>query len=580
MSSEPPKKKHKRSRGACLACKSMKKKCDEVKPSCSRCASYDDPIACIYAPPKKRIASRSESAAAQDPPVSPQQEPRQALELQLQQRNSPPLAPIPQPPPAAGGPSADALLWREPAVPSASIAAERELMDSLAALSPSLFIGSWGDVDDTDGRATEEQPLGSPNTIGSISRILPAPLPPPTSLSGAGILPDTSPSSLLAYFASTMARTVVAEHDEDNFYLNVVPSLLSEGLGGEDGILSARSEGSALLHASFSLSCIHAANLGRQSVRLGTLVDEEGQLDKLTALARSHSTTALSLLRAAATRPPSTMESVSELESRGSAVMMLVLQAMSSGDAKLIPSLLIAAEKPLLELHKLSPTSMSSAMIMLHSVYTIADRVGRQKPCEALLWSRTSTPSQNSAEKLLGASQEVFDLWRRIHNLTVSIASCENEEESVWARIGIQQELDSLDEELADKERWSEQWELRPRRVQLGNECWRNALRVLVLRVGFGVHQRDARVQSCVSAMVAALDTIPLGGEVGLSWPLLLCGAEAIGPDRNTFLQFSQRCQWRGSASSKVVEMVMMSAWNGGTRWQESFLLSGCPLVL
>lgn len=280
------------------------------------------------------------------------------MELQQQGHQiSPPLAPLPQPPPVAGGSAVNALLWHDAETTGASTAAERELLDSLAALSPSLFIGSWlvtalqtsfysrshplirriasprfrrGDVDETDGQATEEQALESLGALAAIPRIAPTHLPPPTSLSGAGILPDTSPSSLLAYFASTMARTIVAEHDEDNFYLNVVPSLLSEGLAGEDGILSAGGgKGSALLHASFSLSCIHAANLGRQSVRLGTLVDEEGQLDKLTGLARSHSTTALSLLRAAATREGATVESVSELESRGSAVMMLVLQAVS-----------------------------------------------------------------------------------------------------------------------------------------------------------------------------------------------------------------------------------------------------------
>lgn len=145
---------------------------------------------------------------------------------------------------------------------------------------------------------------------------------------------------------------------------------------------------------------------------------------------------------------------------------------------------------------------------MLHSVYTIADRVGRQKPCESLLWIKATTPSSTSAEKLLGASQEVFDLWRRIHNLTVSISNCENEEENVWARIGIQQELDEVDQQLAEKDQWSEMWKMKARRVQLGNECWRNALRVLVLRVGFGVHQKDARVQNCVRDMVAALEDI------------------------------------------------------------------------
>lgn len=71
-----------------------------------------------------------------------------------------------------------------------------------------------------------------------------------------------------------------------------------------------------------------------------------------------------------------------------------------------------------------------------------------------------------------------------------------------------------------------------------------------------------------------------LGSEVGLSWPLVLVGSEALGADRNSILNFSKRCQWRGSSASRQVEVALMAAWNGGVCWQTSFRESGCPLVL
>lgn len=142
------------------------------------------------------------------------------------------------------------------------------------------------------------------------------------------VLPDATPASLLAYFASTFARTIVAEYDDDNIYTRDIVPLLSRGLPSAEGGGDVSGPMSALLHASYSMSCTHSFNLGRQSVSLGTLVDEEGQLEKLQQLAKSHATSALTMLRTSKAAEGDA-EPVLELELRGAAVMMLVLQAVS-----------------------------------------------------------------------------------------------------------------------------------------------------------------------------------------------------------------------------------------------------------
>lgn len=152
---------------------------------------------------------------------------------------------------------------------------------------------------------------------------------------------------------------------------------------------------------------------------------------------------------------------------------------------------------------------------MLHSVYTLADRVARQQPCAGLCWAASHSikdangPSSSSpAEKILGASAEVFELWREVHNLTLRLGKSSDDEEAVWERIGIQQELDGLEQQLAAREGWAERWQGRPERVKAGNECWRAALRVMVLRKGFAMHTEERRVQSEVKRLVKALEAI------------------------------------------------------------------------
>ncbi|KAM0755348.1 hypothetical protein T439DRAFT_320046 [Meredithblackwellia eburnea MCA 4105] len=286
------------------------------------------------------------------------------------------------------------------------------------------------------------------------------------------------------------------------------------------------------------------------------------------------------------------------MEVTSASVMLLVVQSVLEGDSKLVPLLLTNAESYIRRLTKEHLTPSTINLMMLHSLYQLVNNIVRGKTLTGvqLLWTGIDESQAGLVKTTMGISRAMMELWGRVHSHIVrqreinallskqdkAGGSASGQDELRWEAAEIQAELDNLEVEMADEETWTENWikNEEAARVRLGHQYFRAAVRTYILRAGFGLASRDKRVQVCVKSILQLTRETPVGSEVGLCWPLLITGCEALGPDRDDILSFVKRCQWKGSAPPMRVEQVLMGAWNDGKTWSETLEAVGYPLIL
>ncbi|KAL8276531.1 hypothetical protein RQP46_011079 [Phenoliferia psychrophenolica] len=485
-------------------------------------------------------------------------------------------------------------------------------------------------------RQHQSQPLKSPTTVSPRIKAPPTTFPPftdslldrppelpsiPYLFSGSlgpRALPDGSQNELIQYFQNVTTKTIVAIDDPaNNPYRTTFLSLWRPSRTQS----TQPDANSALLHALFGVSAVHSGNLARARMLRGEIELED--FPDFGSRARTHRGQALRVLREAA-KARSLLEDAEaaaaegedeadrigesgsggdsdaaetakrdELEVTSAAVMLLVVQAVLEGDSKLVPLLLTNAESYIRRLSTERLTTSTVNLMMLHSVYTLMNNIARGRTLTGvkLLWSNIDESQAGLVKATLGISRNMMELWARAHSFIVRQREINDRlarqgpqglDELRWEAAEIQNELDSLDIELSDEEAWYTKW-IRPEeapRVRLGHHFFRAAVRVYILRAGFGTPARDERVQACVQSVLKLMRDTPVGSEVGLSWPLLITGCEALGKDRDEFLSFVKRCQWKGSAPPVRVEQVLMGAWTEGRTWSETLEAVGFPLIL
>ncbi|KAK4703261.1 hypothetical protein P7C70_g2956, partial [Phenoliferia sp. Uapishka_3] len=416
---------------------------------------------------------------------------------------------------------------------------------------------------------------------------------------GPRALPDGSDSELIQYFQNVTTKTIVAiDEAANNPYRTTFLALWRPSRTSSP----TPDANSALLHALFCVSAVHSQNLARARMLRGEI--ELDSFPDFGSRARLHRSQALRLMREAAkarsllddidaegeeedggTSPAGgdtealERERRDELEVTSAAVMLLVIQSVLEGDSKLVPLLLTNAESYIRRLSLTRLTTSTINLMMLHSVYTVINNIvrGRSLTGVNLLWTDIVESQAGLVKATMGISRNMLELWGRAHSLIVRQREIDGNllrsgippprlDELRWEAAEIQANLDDLDIQLADEESWNQKWcraEEAPR-VKLGHQFFRAAVRVYILRAGFGTPARDERVQACVKSVVQLTRDTPIGSEVGLAWPLLITGCEALGTDRDEIMSFVKRCQWKGSAPPVRVEQVLMGAWNDG----------------
>lgn len=196
----------------------------------------------------------------------------------------------------------------------------------------------------------------------------------------------------------------------------------------------------------------------------------------------------------------------------------------------------------------------------MHSLYSILIGMSRQIPIDPseLAWNAFDGDAARAhrgeliVKTIIGTTQEAMLRWVRVHNtilrhreLRRQLQAGEGNAASlVWQIAEIEAELDFEDTQLAAK---ANELFARPEhhRVKVGHEMYRCMTRVHILRAVFGVPSADRRVQECVHSILKLVPTTVHGTEVGMTWPLVIVGCEALPADQPMMLAMIKRTQYK-----------------------------------
>ncbi|KAL7420326.1 hypothetical protein Q5752_005295 [Cryptotrichosporon argae] len=304
----------------------------------------------------------------------------------------------------------------------------------------------------------------------------------------------------------------------------------------------------ALLHAVQCVSAIHYVNMLRS---LGISAEDSDIHTQRT----SYRLRAMSLLRAASTQlqddPSADMRQA--LCMTGT-IIALVLGSVLDGDAKTVPLLLSSAELPMECLLTAYTSPSALFFIAIHSLYTLVNGL-----CD------------KTVRIIMGASRQMMDVLARAHNLALR--------RQAVAKLSMSDDSPAL---AWERSAWRRQWtDGESRRVKIGHEGYRLAIRIFVLYNGFGLSRTDHRIQLCVQQFINCVEEIELGTEVGMTWPLIIVGACACDEaHRVALLHFTAQCHWNGSAPSAAARTCLTNEWSMGKRWNRTLEDLGYPTIL
>ncbi|KAI5475807.1 hypothetical protein MNV49_000818 [Pseudohyphozyma bogoriensis] len=392
--------------------------------------------------------------------------------------------------------------------------------------------------------------------------------------------PSSDPNALLSYFDTFALKAILAVSDwntpnEQHVFRTAFVTTTQAALISSESNAAA----GAFKHALFSFSQRHASNF----VEAG----EEDQRDDMRTVARGHRGKSFALLQNAGGT-----EKVEDLQMITGANMLLILYSIFVGDAKMVAPLLKSSRRYLNKLNNIAHSPASLNYSALHSVWSCYTALSRAETLDVtqLLWHGMTGHIDTICRTILGFKREMMILMVTVHNHLLRLAELDRAmgvvpppddlEALELEHLGVQSTVEQIEAELSDEATFERQWGDSDARVKQGHEIYRCAIRVYILRSAFNVLTQDLRIQACVKKLISCFNSLPVGDEVGMFWPTIIVGCEALGEDRQLAILWLKRCQWTGASSTINAETLLRAAWSEGKSWTQSLQELGLPVEL
>ncbi|WVF69417.1 hypothetical protein IAT40_004194 [Kwoniella sp. CBS 6097] len=564
-----------RSKGGCLSCRKQKKKCDEVRPDCSRCVAVSRN--CQY--PAEYPSPPSTSATSGELPVIP-----------------------------GSGPLQGSSSIYHPTSSNLSTTFDVPDLGDVSWAIDDSFLRAFTDIDNVlrlpaDLTAAPRQEL--PNTHAQSSSG-------PAWSEGLLSVPvDCDPNLWASFVDSSLWNTRRPDNEGEQPLLQHFTQFASVSVVVRQGQNSAskfyqdlamratQDNQKALMHAVLAVSAQHLSNLARK------VADQDAAPRYATESSKQRSL-ALHLMRVAAASnksqeiEPSVAGGNQEMDF--AALVMLTLAALLKGDADIVPVYLSRAGAILDRFKPAESPGLLPTSLAIHSIYKGFHHVSRSKQVQAssLFVKLDDRPiwgdrADNTVETIVRIKRDMFMLFLRIHSLVLEAdiiyraqdrSSDDEDDELEMMRMEIQAECSTVETELRDREAWAIKWLADcDDRLRLGHEFYRLTIRIMILTEIFQLKAGHARVQQCVQETLPLTKLVQTGLEIGLNFPYVIIAGYAEADTRPEFTEYIRRCQWKGSASPRIAEQVVETVWvrrdeGKDDRWREVLAELGCPLMV
>ncbi|OWZ44051.1 hypothetical protein C361_03389 [Cryptococcus neoformans Tu259-1] len=623
-----------RSKGGCLRCKSQKKKCDQIRPICTRCSQNNGE--CIYPhndfedespSPRPAIRSFSSQPATSAQPMQSAPAALSSVSASASTPTSVPSSRMPLPPQLFVAATLSALPISPPlsssseAVPPHPIpeltlgqrseasnvgGSNNAIPDMLGArlgdldwMSDASFFKAFTDVASVlplQNSKSNTSSLGYPSGHSAehtdwTAALLSVPIDCGPDLWASFVDSSQWQSRLLAvgqnegplleHFTRFASVTVVVRDGQNSasqFYQDLATRATQENQ-------------QALMHAVLAVSAQHLSNLARKNgeTEKAMFYNEEGSKQRGLAL---HT------LRIALARDKEPAND--DLELRPAVMLLLVLASILRGDGDIIASYLRRTHAFIHSVADPARMTFLPTCSALHSIYSGFHSVSRgiqvnfgtlfPKMDDSSIWTQRAN---DTVETLVGISRDIFIHFLRVHSFVIefqtisrALERAPDDGELIMMQLELQSDCSVMEADLKDEPLWRTKWLSGcDERCTIAHEFYRMAIRVMILVNIFGLDPNQDRVQQCVIKMLDMSTHVKIGSEIGLTWPFIIITSIAQVKHRPACLEFIRRCQWKGSACPQIAEKMVETIWDRKERgmnctWSQVALEMGTPLLI